>query len=237
MGLLPNFSTRSQRLELLDDLDIDGQELEETLRQIEVINSLSRGPAISLRGVESILPDGLERLTVLDVGTGSGDIPRRMADWAEDKPFDIAIKGIDLSHTTVRYARRRSTRAERLEFELKNLFDLPDDERYDIVHASLVLHHFPGQEAARALDKMYRLSRYGVVVNDLQRHVLPWLSLRVGLSVLSRNRLVQNDGPLSVLRGFTRDELMRLARHVGVAEPSVAWEFPFRWLMICPRTA
>ncbi len=236
MEFLPDFSKRSARLELLDDLSIDGEELEDTLRQVEQINVLSRGPTISLAGLECLLPDGLDQLSVLDVGTGSGDIPRRIADWAEKKPFSVAIKGIDLSHTTIRYARRRTTRDERLEFELKNLFDLPDDEQYDLVHASLVLHHFPGDEAARALDKMYRLSRYGVIINDLQRHPVPWLGLRLALPIFSRNRLVKNDGPLSVLRGFTRRELMRLARGVGVSQPSVAWEFPFRWLLLCPKS-
>lgn len=235
MGLLPDFSRRSERLELLDDLSIDGDELEETLRQVERINVLARGPSISLAGLECVVPEGIEHLSVLDVGTGSGDIPRRIADWAEQKPFSVAIKGIDLCHTTIEYARRRTTRGERLEFEIENLFDLPDTERYDVVHASLVLHHFPGEEARRALDKMYRLSRYGLVVNDLQRHPVSWLSLRLALPILSHNRLVKNDGPLSVLRGFTRRELLRLARSVGVAQPSVAWEFPFRWLLICPK--
>lgn len=235
MSLLPDFSRRCERLELMDDLSIQGDELEETLLQVERINAISRGPAITLAGVESLVPSGIDELTVLDVGTGSGDIPRRLADWAEKKPFSIAIKGIDLSHTTIEFAQRRTTRTERLEFELENLFDLPEDEKYDVVHASLVMHHFPGREAVEALDKMYRLSRYGVVVNDLQRHPVPWLGLRLGLPLFTSNRLVRNDGPLSVLRGFTRRELLRTARAAGVPSPSVAWEFPFRWLMVCPK--
>lgn len=235
MGLLPDFSKRSERLELMDDLSIQGEELEETLRQVERINTLSRGPAISLAGLDALVPPGVESLSVLDVGTGSGDVPRRIVDWADGCGIDASIKGIDLSHTTIHYARRRSTRSERLEFELRNLFDLPDDQQYDVVHASLVLHHFPGREAVEALEKMYRLARYGVVINDLQRHLVPWLGLRLGLPLFTRNRLVRNDGPLSVLRGFTRRELLRMARKVGASQPSVAWEFPFRWLLICPK--
>jgi 2-polyprenyl-3-methyl-5-hydroxy-6-metoxy-1,4-benzoquinol methylase len=240
MGLWPDFSSRSERLELMDDLSIEGDELEKTLHQVEQINAASRGPAISLAGIESLLPGAPDHLSILDVGTGSGDVPRRIAKWAEPKPFSVAIKGIDLSHTTIKYARRRTTRNERLDFELQNLFDLNDTDQYDIVHASLVLHHFPGRQAVTALEKMCRLSRYGVVVNDLQRHPLPWLGLRLGLPLFTRNRLVRNDGPLSVLRGFTRRELLSLADQAGASLPtmgqtSVAWEFPFRWLMICPK--
>lgn len=236
MSLLPDFSRRSERLELMDDLSIQGDELEETLLQVERINALGRGPAITLAGIESLTPCGIEHLSVLDVGTGSGDIPRRLADWAENKPFSIAIKGIDLSHTTINFAQRRTTRTERLQFELENLFDLPDEEQFDLVHASLVLHHFPGRQAVEALAKMYRVCRYGVVVNDLQRHPVPWLGLRLGLPLFTNNRLVRNDGPLSVLRGFTRRELLRAASAAGVPAPSVAWEFPFRWLLLCPKT-
>ena len=235
MGLLPDFSKRSERLELMDDLSIQGDELEETLRQVERINTLARGPAISLSGLDSVVPPGADSLSVLDVGTGSGDVPRHIADWAEKRGITASIKGIDLSHTTIHYARRRSTRWERLEFELRNLFDLPDNEQYDVVHASLVLHHFQGREAVEALEKMYRLARWGVVVNDLQRHLVPWVGLRLGLPLVTRNRLVRHDGPLSVLRGFTRRELLRLARQAGAEQPSVAWEFPFRWLLVCPK--
>lgn len=244
MGLLPDFSKRSERLELMDDLSIQGDELEETLDQLERINALTRGPAISIAGIESLLPSGVDELSVLDVGSGAGDIPRRVVEWADSRDLSVSIKGIDLSRTTVQIARARArrarqraartTRQERMEFELKNLFEIPDTDNYDIVHASLVLHHFPGEEAAEALAKMHRLSRYGVVINDLQRHPLPWLGLRLGLPVFTQNRLIKNDGPLSVLRGFTRRELLDLGRRAGIKTPSVAWEFPFRWLMVCP---
>lgn len=233
MGLLPDFATRSERLELMDDLSIQGEELEETLEQLERINAWTRGPQISLAGIESLLEPGIERLSVLDVGSGAGDIPRRIVDWSKDRPFSISVKGIDLNRTTIKYARRRTTRDERLAFELKSLFDLPDEESYDIVHAALVLHHFPDEEAVRALDKMRRISRLGVVINDLQRHPIPWSGLKLGLPVATKNRLVRNDGPLSVLRGFRRKELLALAEKAGLEWVSVSWQWPFRWLMVC----
>jgi 2-polyprenyl-3-methyl-5-hydroxy-6-metoxy-1,4-benzoquinol methylase len=234
MPLLPDFSQRSARSELMDDLAIEGDVLEETLELLERINAASRGPQISLAGMESLVPEATTSLSVLDVGTGAGDIPRHINRWAEERGIDATVTGIDLSDTTVEYARRQSAGHDGLRFEVRDLFDMPDTEQFDVVHASLVLHHFAGDDAARALDKMASLCRLGVIVNDLQRHPVSWLGLRLGLPILTTNKMIRNDGPLSVLRGFTRRELRHLARQAGLGRACVAWQLPFRWLLVCP---
>ncbi len=219
----------------MDDLSLQGPELERTLYEIEVVNRFLGGYGPSIAGVRRLRPAGATELTVLDVGCGSGDIPRRLAQWGRKNGCRIRVTGIDLAETTIAMARRESVGEEDVEFELTNLFDLPDEPRFDIVHAAATLHHFVGAEAPRALGKMYRLSRYGVVVNDFHRHRLAWLGIRILTALLSRSRLVRNDGPLSVLRSFHRAELEQMCRNEGLPVPTISWRPMFRWLLVVPR--
>lgn len=232
--MFPDFNARSDRTELIDDLSIVGSELEETLDGLERINSLLGGYAPSIAGVDS-LANGSPTLSLLDVGTGCADTPRRLAGWANRRSIDFYVQGIDLSPTTVAHARRRSIAYRNIDIELRDLFAMPDDERFDIVHAALMLHHLADDEAAEALRKMYALSRLGVVINDLHRHPIGYFGSQVLLPILSRNRLVRHDGPISFLRAFRREELLELASRAGLPEPEIRWRPLFRWQMIIRR--
>jgi 2-polyprenyl-3-methyl-5-hydroxy-6-metoxy-1,4-benzoquinol methylase len=227
---------RSDELELMDDLTIQGEELEVTLSEIEMLNRALGGYPPTIEGLEALLPNGQKRLTVLDVGTGSADLPRHMVDWGRKRGIEVRVKGIDLTPTTIERARRLSRSHPEIDVALENLFDLPDDQKFDVVHASLVLHHFRGSSAADAIRKMYELCSLGVVVSDLHRHIVPWAALKLGTRVFAKSRLVQNDGPLSVRRAFSREDLFSLCEQAGVPRPEVAWRPMFRWRMLIRRT-
>ena len=228
-------TSRSSEAELMDDLSIQGPELEETLRQIEMINRTLGGNAPSLLGLVDLVPPLQERVTILDVGTGGGDLPRRMEVFLRQRGHAPEITGIDLSQTSVLSARRRSAMQVNLRFEVRDLFDLPEASGFDVVHAAAVLHHFPGDLAADALRKMFALSRLGVVVNDLHRHPLAYYGIKALTRAFSRNRLIQNDAPLSVCRGFVRSELLELAERAGIDRVQVRWCPMFRWLLVARR--
>lgn len=219
----------------MDDESIGGPELERTLDELEVINRLLGGYATSLHAVATLLPVSCGELTVLDVGTGCGDFPRRLSAWARRRDIRVRVLGIDLSGSTVEHARERSGDYEDLEFQKVDLFDLPPDERFDIVHAAMVLHHFDADRAPATLHRMYGLSRRGLVVNDIHRHWFAYHSIRILTRFLSRSRLVRNDAPLSVLRAFRRSELDELARTARLPSWRIRWHWAFRWSLVAPR--
>ena len=227
---------RSNELELMDDLSIQGEELELTLAEIETINRSLGGYRPSLEGLEALIPPAQKKVTVLDVGTGGADVPREMVEWGRKRGIEVRVKGIDLAETTIARARRLSTAHPEIDVELVNLFDLSEHEPFDVVHAALVLHHFPGRSASDAIKKMFSLSRLGVVVNDLHRHLLAWGSIKVLTRLFAKSRLVRNDGPLSVRRAFTRQDLIDLCKEAGVPQPELAWRPMFRWRMLIRRT-
>ncbi len=212
-------------------------ELERTLIEIEAINRRLGGYGPSLAGLERLLARAPGRRTfrILDVGTGGADTPRAMLRWASRRGVKLQVTAIDLSEATIDFARRRCLGSPEIELRRADLFKLPEGERFDVVHAALVLHHFPGALAARALHAMYRRSELGVIVNDLHRHPLAWAGIQLIARALSRNPMLHNDAPLSVLRAFSSAELVALAEEAGVPRPALRWRPMFRWQMVVER--
>lgn len=232
--MYPDFSRRSERSEWMDDPSIDSSELEETLDHLARVNRVLGGHRPTVKGVDKLAGDR-GQLSVLDVGTGSGDVPRKLARWARRRGMKLRVTGIDRSPIIVDHAKRRCEGFDNIEIEQVDLFDIPDRNSYDIVHASLLLHHLPGESAVDGLKKMYEVSRLGVVINDLHRHPLGYVGSKIILALLSKNRLIRHDGPLSVLRAFERDELYSLAQKAGLPRPTIRWRPFFRWQMVIQK--
>ncbi|MEK7384733.1 MAG: methyltransferase domain-containing protein [Elusimicrobiota bacterium] len=232
---LLDFGSRSAALELMDEPGLDPAELAETLRGLALINKRLGGHASTLDGLARLIAPGRREFDVLDVGAGGGDTARRIVEWARGRGLRARVHGIDLAPEAVAYARRMSAGLPELEFAAAALFDLPTPRKYDVVHAALVLHHLPDGTAVPALAKMFELCRLGLVVNDLHRHPVAYHAISALTGLLSKNRLIRHDAPLSVLRAFRRRDLEDLARRAGLSEPEVYWRWAFRWLMVVRR--
>lgn len=219
---------------MMDDPYVDHRELQDGLDGLARVNGLLGGYGPSIGGVEALLEER-RSFSLLDVGTGSADTPRRLATWAEGRGLDAYIEGIDIHPATVEYARQQSVGFHNIQVKLRDVFQIPEDDRFDIVHAALVLHHFNDREAAEVLRKMYDTCTIGLVINDLHRHPIAYYGSRVLLPLISRNRLVRHDGPVSVLRAFKRRELRELVDRAGLPVPEINWTPLFRWQMIIRR--
>ncbi len=228
----PNFKTRSKALELLDAPNLDPTELAECLRELAFLNAALGGYGATLDAVARLIPPGRREFDVLDVGSGGGDTARRIVEWARRRGLTARVHGIDLAPEAVACARRGNRDLPGLEFTAHNLFDLPATRKYDIVHAALVLHHLPDDAAVKALAKMYELCRLGLVINDLHRHPVAYYSIKWLTALLSKDRLIRHDAPLSVLRAFRRSCLKDLSRRASLPAPEISWRWAFRWRMI-----
>ena len=220
---------RSDAAELMDDPAVDDAVLARTLSEIEGLNRWLAGYRPTLGGLEGLVPTDAATLSVLDVGVGSGDGARRMVDWGEARGVAVRVLGIDLSPAAAHHANQRCAGYPSIRAEARDLFEMPRAPSYDVVHASQVLHHFPGSEASRALRHMLGLSRLGVVINDLHRHPVPWAFIRGVTRLGTTNPLIRYDAPLSVRRGFVKAELERIAEVAGARHVEVTWSPLFRW--------
>ena len=210
--------------ELLDELGHDPAELASSLRDVRGVNQFFGG----LRTVRTALPRLLaatspERpVTILDLATGSADIPVNVVRWARRQGRTVDITASDYSPDILAIAARRVTGYPNIHLLQCDARDVPfADASFDIVLCSLALHHFAPPDAVRVLAEMNRVSRVGFIVNDLARsrpgYIGAWLVGRLG----TRNRITRHDAPLSALRAYTPDELETLFDMAGVTDVEI----------------
>jgi 2-polyprenyl-3-methyl-5-hydroxy-6-metoxy-1,4-benzoquinol methylase len=233
---LPDLATRSEAPELMDDLSIGGSELAETLAQLRWINRLLGAAWPTVEGVARLwLEAGRPaQLSILDVGAGSGDVNRLLLRWAAWCKVQINMTLMDIHPDTCAVAQAYYRGESRVRVVQGNVFQLTPSQA-DIVTASLFLHHFPAAELAAVLKAMLEAARLGVIINDLHRHPLAWAFIWAATRLLSRNRLIRHDAPLSVWRGFRPAYFERLKKTPGLAGLRYAWRPFFRYLVIIPK--
>lgn len=232
---MPDFSRRDFAPEMMDDLSITDWRLTQALAELQQVNRWLGGHRNSLRAIASVMPEG--RARVLDVGAGGGDFLVALMRWKEAERRPVEAVGVDLNPKTVDFARAALNahlspdRRSRVTVQVGDALQLPfADASFDVAHAGLFLHHFDDEQGICVLHEMRRVARW-VVVNDLHRHRLAYHSIRLIGRVASRSPMFRADGPHSVLRGFTRDELEALVQVAGLSG-RVSWRWAFRWLLV-----
>lgn len=152
---------------------------------------------------------------VLDLATGSGDIPRLIVRYARAHNVAVQIEAIDQQCATIEIARRLSPDYLEINFQAANLFEWNPAEHYDIVLCSLALHHFSEGDAVCVFRKCRELSRGAVLVADLRR--ARWLSIAVDVLTAAcyRNKMTRTDAKLSAARAFSFSEMRELAIRAG----------------------
>ena len=228
--MMIDLSTRSDEDEWMDAPGVAPDELVRTLDDLARLNARIGGHLPSIAGLEE-LGVNREKLTVLDVGTGDGDIPRRFADWARRREIELDVTGIELSAISAEHARRRCMTYPEIRVQQRDLFEM-QEQRFDVVHASLMLHHLMGERAEEGLRRMVELSRLGVIINDLHRHPISYWGSFALLRLLSDNPMIHHDGTVSIARGFRRRELGELADRSGASNWTIRWWPLFRWQVV-----
>jgi SAM-dependent methyltransferase len=225
---------RSSAGEWLDRRDHDPRDLEAALRDIRSVNRLLGGESVLLDALTPLLgrvPRG-SAVEILDVGTGMGDLPLAMARHARAVGLHPRVIAVDIDPVTVEAAARHTARDGSVRVLRADALDLPFPEgSFDFVTCSMFLHHFGPEEVVRLLASFRSLARRSVVVNDLRRHVLPWAFIAVAARATRRHPMFVHDAPLSVLRGFTPNEMREAALAAGAKAPTVRRRWPFRLVL------
>lgn len=231
------FRRRSNRPELMEQPGLDKRELIRALRELRWVNRRLGGSAIILEALQEVLRSqpaigASEPVSILDLGTGSADIPLALADWGRAAGRPLRITAVDVHPTAVETARLLVRDYPEIHVAREDALHLPyPPECFDVVISSLFLHHLSPTEAVSVLKAMARLCRRGIIVNDLERHPLAWLGIWLLGALTGKGRVFRNDAPLSVLRGFTQSELQALSERAGMEGARLRHRRPYRWLL------
>jgi 2-polyprenyl-3-methyl-5-hydroxy-6-metoxy-1,4-benzoquinol methylase len=221
------FFRRSYQKEIMDDMSIGGETLDKAFRELSKINRWLGGKATSLKGIMSLAKNipHPKTLTILDVGSGGADI----VDAVSSLDAEVNITALDFNQNACSYAARTHPS---LNVVQGSVMALPfPHQSFDLVHASLFLHHFTEDELRNILQSLMNVTRYGIIINDLRRSLFAYLGITFIAQVLSRSDMVKHDGPLSVRRGFTLKELKKLCESLSSASFTIHRRWAFRWLV------
>ncbi len=156
-----------------------------------------------------------ERLRILDLATGSGDIPRLVVEFARSIGAEVKVDAVDFQASTVEIARQLSSGFPEIHYHCADIHSFGEEQSYDVVLFSLALHHFSDEDAVALLRRCRALSHGKVLVADLCRG---WFA-KAGVDLLTvtifRQAMTRNDARVSVERAFSFAELERLARAAG----------------------
>jgi ubiquinone/menaquinone biosynthesis C-methylase UbiE len=230
--MLGSLSVRQRQPELLDEPDVDPRNLRKSLAFIRWINRLM--------GYDRLIVHHLERfssawqpgqtLRILDVGTGSADIPLAILRWASEKGFAVRVVGIDLHPQVIREAAGAAREEPRLTIVRGDALRLPfDADSFDYATTSMFLHHLDDADAARALAEMGRVARRGIIASDLLR--LRRSYLFITLATLLANPMVRHDARVSVAQAFSAPEIQSIRDRAGVEFAAYFAHFTHRFVL------
>jgi SAM-dependent methyltransferase len=220
---------RRRSFEYLDAPGVDPRLVRRSLADVALANALFGGTRAVLLELGLVLPELSPRAKLLDVGSGVGDIAARARQLASEKGVDLSLVTIDMAETLAAASRARTGNAVR-----GTATALPfADRSVDIVMCSQTLHHFDDASAACVLRELDRVARVRVIISDLRRSWLAAAGLWIASFPLGFHPVSRHDGVVSIMRGYTCDELRRLV-HASVGRaPNVkqhmGWRVTATW--------
>jgi SAM-dependent methyltransferase len=234
--LLVSLRRRDRQPEIMDQPGLDPRLHQAALRGLRRINFFSGSTRTLWPALLRLARERAGPISVLDVGSGAGDVPIGLSRRAQRGGLPIQFTGYDISPTAVAYARQAASRAKaNVSFHECNVLKEGIAEPFDAVVCSLFLHHLDEEQARNLLDRMRQAARHLVMVNDLERSRLGYVLALAGSRLLSRSRIVHVDGPRSVRAAFSLTEARVLAERAGLHGATIVRRWPCRYLLTWRR--
>lgn len=231
--MFARFGRRSCELEHLDKGDYTPEEYEGCIVELRRVNRWL-GDARALRHtlLSEIEQADQHSFSLLDVGAGSGELLRGAADWARRRNCKASLVGVELNarsaraiaETSINFCEISAVRGDALRLSFA-------DDTFDYAICSLLIHHFKDRQAVALLRELSRVTRRRIFVIDLHRHPVAYYFYTTVGRLFLHNRLLREDGALSILRSFKPAELFKLAESAGLEEVKVERKFPYRLVL------
>ena len=223
---------RSYQKELLDADNIPFSDILLNMQELNAINTLLGGHSITCKGIEYFLKNETHNkvLNIAEIGCGGGDNLAAISQFLKKRGQEYTLTGIDIKKECIEYARQNCT--QDVNWICSDYRDVTwQDEKPDLIFSSLFCHHFTDEQLIEQLLWLKANSTMGFFINDLQRHFLAYYSIKYLTKAFSKSYLVKNDAPLSVMRGFIKDDWVQLLKAAGIKNYTIKWQWAFRYLI------
>lgn len=224
-------TNRSYKKEFLDQDDISFADIRQNMEELNVINTWLGGHHITLQAFKKILGKN-KSVSICEIGCGGGDNLLAIEKWCVKHGINVSLTGIDMKPACIAFAKSRTSFKTSVKWITSDYQLVQFEPRPDIIFSSLFCHHFTDEELVAQLCWMKQNSVAGFFINDLQRHFLAYYSIKLITFLFSKSYLVKNDAPLSVLRGFTKEELQELLDKASITNAAINWKWAFRWIIV-----
>ncbi len=233
-----NTKQRSTKVEIMDDLSMEGDVLRDTLDQLARINKWLGGNRATLSALKKLLKKLplKEEIIIVDVGCGHGDTLRVMADFGRKYHRNFNLIGVDANDFAIEYGKQLSMDYPEITYFSQNIFSNEFSKlKYDLALLNLFLHHFKEEEIISLIATISSKCRIGVIVNDLHRSPVAYYLFKLFCTTVS-NPMVRDDGLTSILRSFKRQDFIRLSQKLNLKNYVVHWKWAFRYLWTIDNT-
>lgn len=229
---LIDLATRQREEEWMDGPGVDPATLDHSLRFIRRINTFlgyRRATLHHLRQFSYRWAPG-ETIRILDVATGSADIPLAIAKWSRGKPWNVQVIGLDRHPVTAEIARQQVANHPTINIVRGDALQLPfEPETFDYVLTNMFLHHLDDDGIVQAIREMNRVAKRGIIVADLlrDRRAYLWISLFTAFS----SPMLKHDARVSVAQALTEPEVLTIRDRAGASYAKFNRHFGHRFVL------
>ena len=232
-----NTTNRSTKIEIMDDLDMSGETLINSLDQLANINKWLGGNKTTIDSLKTILKTNPKdkTISIVDLGCGNGDMLRKVAHFGRKNGYKFDLLGIDANQATIDYAIQLSANFPEITYKKEDVLSKEFvTHTYDIAMCTLFLHHFEDPIALDFIQTLLKNAKIGVVINDLHRHWLAYYLFKLLTSVVG-NEMTREDGLTSILKAFKRQDLDQFSKKINF-KSTITWRWAFRYQWIINKT-
>lgn len=233
------FNTRSKKKELMDNFSLSNAELQQNLDELEIFNEWAGSKKLLIAALNKIyqkFPQQFKKskkIVITDLGCGSGDLLRAMDRWAKSKGLDVDLVGIDANLFMIKNAEKKSHPNTNIQYKHLDILSAEFAQmEFDIVTINSFCHHLSDTNLIHLLMRIAKHTRIAIIINDLQRHWVSYLTVIFLTKIFNLSKLAKHDGPLSVLRAFRKSELLNILQQADIKLYQIRWVWPFRWELI-----
>lgn len=229
---------RSSQLEIMDDLDFQGDEMKNLLKDLKDVNKWLGGNSITIDGIQKLLKTQPKNkpIVILDIGCGDGELLRICSDYGSKNNFKFECIGIDFNENILAVAEAKSRNYPNISFQNVDIFLgeklIPN---CDIALCTLFLHHFNNEEVERILNVLLNKSNLGIIVNDLHRSKWAFSLFKIVASLLLKTNTAKHDGLVSIARGFKKQELNTISKKIHNQKSTIHWRWAYRYQWILQK--